>query len=49
MKVSIRWRMMLAGALAIVVALALSSVGLALLFDRHVERIAQACLVRPGA
>lgn len=44
MKVSIRWRMMLAGALAIVVALALSSVGLALLFDRHVERIAQADL-----
>ena len=36
--------MMLAGAGAILVALALSAFGLAILFDRHVERIAQADL-----
>ncbi|SMO41645.1 sensor histidine kinase [Paracoccus laeviglucosivorans] len=39
---SIRWRMMLAGTLAILVALALAAGGLALLFDRHVARIAEA-------
>lgn len=33
---------MLAGGLAIVAALALAAVGLAMLFDRHVQRIAQA-------
>ena len=36
--------MLLAGGLAILAALALSAVGLAILFDRHVERIAQSDL-----
>ena len=37
---SIRWRLLLAGALAILLALAASGFGLALLFERHVERVA---------
>ena len=37
---SIRLRLILAGAVAIVLALGLSAVGLAVLFDRHVERVA---------
>lgn len=41
---SIRWRLMLAGTLAIMVALVLSAFGLAILFDRHGARIAQADL-----
>jgi signal transduction histidine kinase len=55
---SIRWRMMLAGGLAILTALALAAAGLALLFDRHVQRLARedlqnraraiAGLVEPG-
>lgn len=55
---SIRWRMMLAGGLAILTALALAAAGLALLFDRHIQRLAQedlqnraraiAGLVEPG-
>jgi len=36
---SIRWRLVLAGALAIALALALSGFGLAILFERHVERV----------
>lgn len=39
---SIRWRLILAGTAAIVAALSLSAVGLALLFERHVERVAVA-------
>lgn len=37
---TIRWRLMLAGAVAILIALGLSAVGLSLLFERHVERVA---------
>lgn len=55
---SIRWRLVLAGGLAIALALALSGMGLAVLFERHVERVAVAdlqaralalaAMVRPG-
>lgn len=41
---SIRLRLVLAGAAAIALALALAAGGLALLFDRHVERVARADL-----
>lgn len=41
---SLRWRLLLAGAAAIAVALTLAALGLALLFDRHVERVAVADL-----
>ncbi|MDQ7777741.1 sensor histidine kinase [Paracoccus aminovorans] len=41
---SIRWRLVLAGGLAIALALALSGMGLAVLFDRHVARVAAADL-----
>lgn len=41
---SIRWRLVLAGALAIAAALALSGMGLAMLFERHGERVAVADL-----
>ncbi|MCJ1899524.1 MULTISPECIES: HAMP domain-containing sensor histidine kinase [Paracoccus] len=41
---SIRWRLVLAGGLAIALALALSGMGLAVLFERHVERVAVADL-----
>ncbi|SIP97797.1 Signal transduction histidine kinase [Paracoccus thiocyanatus] len=41
---SIRWRLVAAGAFAIAVALALSGMGLAVLFERHVERVAVADL-----
>lgn len=41
---SLRWRLMLAGGAAILLALGLATVGLALLFDRHVERVAVADL-----
>lgn len=37
---SIRWRLVLAGGLAIALALALSGMGLAVLFERHVARVA---------
>lgn len=37
---SIRWRLMLAGAVAILITLTLSAVGLSFLFERHVERVA---------
>lgn len=36
---SIRWRLVLAGGLAIALALALSGMGLAVLFERHVARV----------
>lgn len=39
---SIRWRLLLAGAVAIGLALALAGMGLTLLFERHVERVAVA-------
>ena len=41
---SLRWRLGLIGAVAILVALALSVLGLTYLFDRHVERVAVADL-----
>ncbi|WP_347266636.1 HAMP domain-containing sensor histidine kinase [Paracoccus sp. (in: a-proteobacteria)] len=41
---SIRWRLLLAGAVAIALALALAGAGLAMLFERHVERVAVADL-----
>ena len=41
---SIRWRLVLAGGLAITLALVLSGAGLAVLFERHVERVAAADL-----
>lgn len=41
---SIRWRLVLAGGLAIALTLALSGLGLAVLFERHVERVAAADL-----
>ena len=41
---SIRWRLVLAGGLAIALALALSGMGLAVLFERHVARVAAADL-----
>lgn len=41
---SIRWRLLLAGGLAIALALALSGMGLAVLFERHVARVAAADL-----
>lgn len=41
---SLRWRLGLAGAAAILVALALATLGLTLLFERHVERVAVADL-----
>lgn len=36
---SVRWRLVLAGGLAIALALALSGMGLAVLFERHVARV----------
>ena len=39
-RTSIRWRLMLAGAVAILITLGLSAIGLAFLFERHVERVA---------
>ena len=44
MRRSLRWRLGLAGAGTILIALGLSAAGLALLFDRHVERVAVAAL-----
>lgn len=44
MRNSLRWRLVLAGGAAILVALGLSALGLALLFERHVERVAIADL-----
>lgn len=44
MRNSLRWRLVLAGGTAILVALGLSALGLALLFERHVERVAIADL-----
>ncbi|MBB4101699.1 sensor histidine kinase [Allorhizobium borbori] len=41
---SLRWRLLLAGAVAIFSALALSAIVLAILFDRHVERVAVSSL-----
>lgn len=41
---SLRWRLILAGGGAIVLALVLAALGLALLFERHVERVAVADL-----
>ena len=41
---SLRWRLGLIGAVAILVALALSVLGLTYLFDRHVQRVAVADL-----
>lgn len=41
---SLRWRLVLAAAGTILAALGLSAAGLALLFDRHVERVAVAAL-----
>lgn len=41
---SLRWRLLLAGAAAILLALALATAGLVVLFDRHVERVAVADL-----
>lgn len=41
---SLRWRLGLAGGGTILIALGLSAAGLALLFDRHVERVAVAAL-----
>lgn len=41
---SIRWRLVLAAGLAIALALALSGLGLSVLFERHVERVAAADL-----
>lgn len=56
---SLRWRLMLAGGAAILIALSLAVAGLAALFERHVERVAVASLaarattliamVEPGA
>ncbi|WP_229804791.1 sensor histidine kinase [Neogemmobacter tilapiae] len=41
---SLRWRLILSGAAAILTALGLAALGLALLFERHVERVAVADL-----
>ncbi|MDP5305758.1 sensor histidine kinase [Paracoccus spongiarum] len=41
---SLRWRLMLAGGVAVLVVLALSALGLTVLFDRHAERVAVADL-----
>jgi signal transduction histidine kinase len=41
---SLRWRLILSGALAILTALGLAALGLAYLFERHVERVAVADL-----
>lgn len=40
MPLSLRWRLLIAGGAAILLALGLATAGLALLFDRHVERVA---------
>ncbi|MFT4012189.1 MAG: HAMP domain-containing sensor histidine kinase [Paracoccus sp. (in: a-proteobacteria)] len=44
MTASIRWRLVMAGAAAILAALIMAAMGLAFLFDRHVERIAESDL-----
>lgn len=41
---SIRWRLVLAGGIAIALVLALAGLGLSILFERHVERVAAADL-----
>ena len=41
---SLRWRLLLAGGAAILAALGAAAIGLAVLFDRHVERVALADL-----
>lgn len=41
---SLRWRLLLAGGAAVLAALAGAAIGLAVLFDRHVERVALADL-----
>lgn len=44
MRQSLRWRLLLFGAVAVAAALALSAGGLTLLFERHVQRVAVADL-----
>ena len=43
---SLRWRLTLAGAGAIVIAILGAALGLALLFERHVERTIEGSLIR---